>query len=340
MPYFCVSSWYERSAISSFRFLLTPIPWLGSSSISLTVGGGAGAVTARTINASTFAQKVRESEPRRDPPYRPAMYLTEEEKAELDQKIGDANLYQDLFTMREMVLAQPENIELKRALVSGIASAEFAGIDAFSKKVVEWQEWPVPPTLIMAIARQTWDEVRHAQLAKGLIENYGAKIGDFPDTLAGGAPPNRPATATNGVAEGYAALPEELFRDPVVSLSMTNVSLEGGALTLFQETSAVAEKIGDNLMAHCYDYNWADEVRTLKGPVLLVYGDSDMFRPEHIVEFYHLLGGGLKDAGWQREHMSQNRLAILPDVTHYEMAAAPALVPTVLPFLNGKTGPK
>ncbi|MGB5131713.1 MAG: alpha/beta fold hydrolase, partial [Steroidobacteraceae bacterium] len=28
-------------------------------------------------------------------------------------------------------------------------------------------------------------------------------------------------------------------------------------------------------------YNWADEVRTLKGPVMLVYGDSDMFRPEH-----------------------------------------------------------
>jgi hypothetical protein len=41
---------------------------------------------------------------------------------------------------------------------------------------------------------------------------------------------------------------------------MTNVSLEGGALTLFQETSAVGEKIGDELMAHCYDYNWADEV--------------------------------------------------------------------------------
>ena len=87
-------------------------------------------------------------------------------------------------------------------------------------------------------------------------------------------------------------------------------------------------------------YNWADEVRTLKGPVMLVYGDSDMFRPEHIVEFYHLLGGGLKDAGWQREHMSQNRLAILPDVTHYEMALSPALVPTVLPFLNGESGTK
>ncbi len=87
-------------------------------------------------------------------------------------------------------------------------------------------------------------------------------------------------------------------------------------------------------------YDWADDVRALKMPVMLVYGDSDMFRPEHIVEFYHLLGGGLKDAGWRREHMSQNRLAILPDVTHYEMAASPALVPTVLPFLNGKSGTK
>ena len=43
-------------------------------------------------------------------------------------------------------------------------------------------------------------------------------------------------------------------------------------------------------------------------PVMLVYGDSDMFRPEHIVEFYQLLGGGLRDAGWMRENMSKNRL--------------------------------
>ena len=72
-------------------------------------------------------------------------------------------------------------------------------------------------------------------------------------------------------------------------------------------------------------------------PVMLVYGDSDMFRPEHIVEFYHLLGGGLRDAGWQRETMSQNRLAIIPDQTHYDVFASAALVPTVLPFLNGET---
>ena len=30
-----------------------------------------------------------------------------------------------------------------------------------------------------------------------------------------------------------------------------------------------------------------------------------------------------------------NRLAILPNVTHYEMGVAPQLVETALPFLNG-----
>jgi pimeloyl-ACP methyl ester carboxylesterase len=87
-------------------------------------------------------------------------------------------------------------------------------------------------------------------------------------------------------------------------------------------------------------YDWSASVKKLTMPVMLVYGDADMIRPEHYIEFYKLLGGGLKDAGWMREHMSKNRLAILPDLTHYEVGAAPILATTVLPFLNGQTGPK
>jgi pimeloyl-ACP methyl ester carboxylesterase len=83
-------------------------------------------------------------------------------------------------------------------------------------------------------------------------------------------------------------------------------------------------------------YDWSAEVKQLSMPVMLVYGDSDMFRPEHIISFYQLLGGGLRDAGWMREHMSQNRLAILPNLTHYEMFMAPALITTILPFVNGQ----
>jgi pimeloyl-ACP methyl ester carboxylesterase len=84
-------------------------------------------------------------------------------------------------------------------------------------------------------------------------------------------------------------------------------------------------------------YNWADDVAKVQAPTMLVFGDSDMFRPEHIVQFYKLLGGGLKDAGWMREHQSKNRLAILPDLTHYDMLMSPALATTVRPFLDGKS---
>jgi pimeloyl-ACP methyl ester carboxylesterase len=87
-------------------------------------------------------------------------------------------------------------------------------------------------------------------------------------------------------------------------------------------------------------YDWSADIAKLRMPVMLVYGDSDMFRPEHVAKFYQLLGGGLKDAGWMREHMSKNRLAILPNLTHYEIFMAPELARTALPFLDGKSGAK
>ena len=83
-------------------------------------------------------------------------------------------------------------------------------------------------------------------------------------------------------------------------------------------------------------YDWAEDVKRLAPPTLLVYGDADMIRLDHVVEFYKLIGGGQRDAGWQREHISKNRLAIIPDVTHYEMGASPKLVPTIEPFLAAR----
>ena len=85
-------------------------------------------------------------------------------------------------------------------------------------------------------------------------------------------------------------------------------------------------------------FDWSDDVAKLTMPVMLVFGDSDMYRPEHIIRFYQLLGGGQRDAGWMREHQSRNRLAILPDLTHYDIFLSPALPATVLPFLNGASG--
>jgi len=200
-----------------------------------------------------LSDHIKELPSRRNPPYRPALLIDDAERAELDKKLGSADNY-DLVQLREMVQTDPDNMEFRKALVSGIASAEYAGVDAFSRKVCEWQDWDVPWSLIMAIARQTWDEVRHAQLATGVLESYGGEIGEYPDTLAGGAPPAAISGAGNG------GPPPGILSDPVVTLSAVNVSLEGGALILFKETSQLGARIGDELLEHCYDYNWADEV--------------------------------------------------------------------------------
>jgi pimeloyl-ACP methyl ester carboxylesterase len=97
------------------------------------------------------------------------------------------------------------------------------------------------------------------------------------------------------------------------------------------------QAMGD-LMREQYDYS--ADVKKLTMPTMLIFGDSDMYRPEHIVEFYKLLGGGLRDAGWNREHMSKNRLAIIPDQTHYDIFFSPKLVAAALPFLDGVSGSK
>lgn len=81
-------------------------------------------------------------------------------------------------------------------------------------------------------------------------------------------------------------------------------------------------------------YDWSDEVTKLTMPVMLVYGDSDMYRPESMIDFYKRLGGGLRDGGWQGEGMSRNRLAILPGATHYNILMSPELVQAVRPFLE------
>jgi pimeloyl-ACP methyl ester carboxylesterase len=87
-------------------------------------------------------------------------------------------------------------------------------------------------------------------------------------------------------------------------------------------------------------YDYSADVTKLKMPVMLVFGDADMMRPEHEVKFYQLLGGGLKDAGWNRENMPKNRLAIIPDMTHYEAFASPRTAEAVLPFLRGESAAK
>jgi pimeloyl-ACP methyl ester carboxylesterase len=82
------------------------------------------------------------------------------------------------------------------------------------------------------------------------------------------------------------------------------------------------------------DYDWTAEIAKITARPLLVFADADSLRPAHIVEFYGLLGGGLRDAGWDNSAQPDAQLAILPGRTHYDIYLAPALAPTVVKFLH------
>ena len=82
------------------------------------------------------------------------------------------------------------------------------------------------------------------------------------------------------------------------------------------------------------EYDWTPDVAAIKVPTMIVFGDADAVQPQHIVEFFQLLGGGKRDGGWDGSGISNARLAILPGVTHYNIAESAPLVPTVAPFLD------
>jgi pimeloyl-ACP methyl ester carboxylesterase len=90
-------------------------------------------------------------------------------------------------------------------------------------------------------------------------------------------------------------------------------------------------KISDALKI---DYDWTADVDRITARTLLVFADADSIRPAHIVEFFALLGGGLRDAGWDNSAQPSNQLAVLPGRTHYDVYLAPALAPTVVQFLD------
>ncbi len=92
---------------------------------------------------------------------------------------------------------------------------------------------------------------------------------------------------------------------------------------LVEKVKALNKSIGD----------WSPEdIRSIQAPVLLIIGDSDIVRPEHEVEFFRLLGGGVPG---DNVGLPNSRLAILPGTTHVTLVnRADWLVSMITEFLN------
>ena len=60
--------------------------------------------------------------------------------------------------------------------------------------------------------------------------------------------------------------------------------------------------------------------------------------PSHYVEVFSLLDGGVRDGGWTGEGRPKggHALAILPGLTHYNIASSPLLTAAVFDFLNAE----
>jgi pimeloyl-ACP methyl ester carboxylesterase len=82
------------------------------------------------------------------------------------------------------------------------------------------------------------------------------------------------------------------------------------------------------------DYDWTKEMTAMRVPALIVAADADSLSPVHAAEFFALLGGGQRDAGWDGADRVESQLAIIPGATHYNIAESPMTLAAVLGFLE------
>lgn len=155
--------------------------------------------------------------------------------------------------------------------------------------------------------------IRHPQLVDKLIVISTAfrPDGYYPEVLQAFA--QMPAAAPMIAAD--------VSKSPLASL-YPSVNWE----TVFRKTGELANR----------PFDWSAAVATIKAPTLLIFADADIIRPEHIVEFYKLLGGGQRDAGLDGSLRSPNRLAIIPNTTHMTILGSAAAMQFASAFLKAQ----
>lgn len=181
-----------------------------------------------------------------------------------------------------------------------------------------------------------------------LIAHLGLTQADVMGYSLGGGAALRCAIQHPGTVHRLVLVSTPCRRDgwfPEIAADMARMSAELAEpmkqMPMYQVYAAVAPRVEDwpvlvgkmgDLLGR--DYDWTADIARITAPVMLVYGDADSIRPAHMVEFFALLGGGLRDAGWDGSGRPAARLAVLPGATHYDIFGSPALAAAVIPFLD------
>jgi pimeloyl-ACP methyl ester carboxylesterase len=139
--------------------------------------------------------------------------------------------------------------------------------------------------------------------------------------------------------------PEMLAQQDQVTAAAVEFMKDTPMYQLYQQVAPRPEDFGRLLdkigQSMAKDFDFSEQVRALKVPTLIVAADADMAPPSHYVEAFKLLDGGLRDGGWMGENRPKggHALAILPGLTHYNMASSPLLAAVTLDFLDGQAQP-
>jgi pimeloyl-ACP methyl ester carboxylesterase len=127
-----------------------------------------------------------------------------------------------------------------------------------------------------------------------------------------------------GLMEGLGEMkPEMMHGSPWHDEYMKIAPHPENFATLFAKKSAMDRGIKDIP---------AEDIQAIKAPTLLIIGDSDLIRPEHAVEMFRLLGGGV--FGDTPAGLPSSQLAVLPGTSHvtvvYQAEMLLAMIPRFL----------
>src|SRR5215472_521348 len=132
----------------------------------------------------------------------------------------------------------PFDEENLRARLHGIYTGELQAMEAAGRTLFDFPDAPWEFQLDMA--RQVWDESRHAEIFIKLLDYVGSYLGEFPES-------------------------EVLWSctqvdDPACRVAGINRGLEGLACDVFDQMIRLAQRAGDAVIERAIDYVLADEI--------------------------------------------------------------------------------
>jgi len=128
-----------------------------------------------------------------------------------------------------------------------------------------------------------------------------------------------------GLMDGLAEMkPEMMFGSPWHEEYMRIAPRPEDFAVLFEKKTQMDRELEDFS---------AEAIHAIKAPTLLIIGDSDLVRPEHAVEMFRLLGGGV--FGDTPAGLPASQLAVLPGTSHVTLVdRADMLLAIIPPFLD------